>query len=345
MVRKTNYWMLILLVFSVLLLPLTGCNDDEEEEADLYTLTLSMTPEDYGSISDNVSGDYEEGEEVYINASPYEDYGFYAWMDGEEIESYESAYVFTMPAENISLTAEFIVADGTTGTVSDVDGNQYTTVYAGGMEWMAENLNSTQYNDGSDIAGGLSNEDWADTEQGAYAVYPHQDVDGIDSENGMEEAYGRLYNWYAVNNDKGICPSGWHVPEDEELSELMDYLTNKYSGVSENNVGNFLKSCRQVNSPEDGNCATSVHPRWNANDTHYGTDDIGFNALPAGERSSNDGEFNNIGHFWNIWTATEENAGKAWRWWVRSNAGSLFHLDAWDKNRGYSVRCVRDAGE
>ena len=104
-------------------------------------------------------------------------------------------------------------------TVTDIDGNVYETVVIGDQLWMAENLKVTHYNNGEDIPTGLNSEstgDWPNTIEGAYAIY-------YDEQSNLE-IYGNLYNWYAIDDERGVCPDGWHVPSDEEWTILMDYL-------------------------------------------------------------------------------------------------------------------------
>ena len=222
-------------------------------------------------------------------------------------------------------------------TLTDIDGNVYDVVVIGDQAWMAENLRVNSYRNGDPVTGGLDDDAWLAANMGAYAVYPHDEVDGLDAQQEVMEAYGVLYNWYAVNDPRGLCPPGWHVPTDEELTALTDYIREH---VQQDNVANVLKSCRQVNSPLGGACDTGQHPRWDENEAHHGTDDLGFNALPAGNRSPHHGGFETIGHWWTIWSSTEHDAGQAVQRWVRSNSGSVFDLDPADKTAGKSVRCI-----
>lgn len=110
---------------------------------------------------------------------------------------------------------------------------------------------------------------------GAYAIYPHDEAEGLNSEQEMAEAYGKLYNWYAVDDTRGLCPAGWRVPTNEEITALTDYIKGN---IQQDDAANVLKSGRQVNSPLGGDCDTEEHPRWNENQTHHGTDDLEFDA-------------------------------------------------------------------
>ena len=123
------------------------------------------------------------------------------------------------------------------------------------------------------------------------------------------EKYGRLYTWGAAMD---VCPWGWHLPTSEEWDEL------------ENAVGKREKAGKELKSG-----------KWN------GTDALGFNALPAGNRYSGDGAFGNKGSFAGFWTATENYKGYAYRRYLRSEAARLYSSTDY-KEFAFSVRCVKD---
>lgn len=222
-----------------------------------------------------------------------------------------------------------------TSVVEDIEGNQYQTTCIDGIIWMTENLKTTRYKDGTAINTGLSNADWQTDQQGACAVYPHTDVTGIDNEEQMIDAYGLLYNWNAVNNAKGLCPEGWSIPTVDDWTSLTEYLE---SGIED--AGNKLKSCKQENSPVGSPCATDVHPRWNANETHFGYDDFHFSALPAGIRYSN-GNYLQIGERAGWWSLSQLGNENAWMTSIYSNFGNVIK-NADEMKTGLSVRCVRN---
>ena len=222
-------------------------------------------------------------------------------------------------------------------TVTDVDGNVYDVISIGDRAWMAENLRTTRYRNGDPMETDMDAGQWMATLTGAYAIYPHDDVDGIHSEDEMVDAYGKLYNWYAVDGISGLCPEGWRVPTEQELIELTDYIRDH---VQEDHLANVLKSCRQVDSPLGGDCDTEEHPRWDEHETHYGTDDLGFSALPAGNRTSHNASFEGIGHWYTLWSSTESGGDQAIQRWMRSNSGAFFDLDPDAMHAGKSVRCI-----
>ncbi len=238
---------------------------------------------------------------------------------------------------------DIIYGDG----VTDIDGNEYVTVVIGNQEWMAENLRVTRYNNGDNIPTGLSNTNWKNTTEGAYAIYDHNAywTDGINSPEEMVEAYGKLYNWYAVDDPRGLCPEGWHVPSDAEWTELVNYVVSQgYPNVYDNpnGAGNALKSCRQVGSPLGGDCDTSEHPRWSSYQTyyHYGFDEFGFSALPGGHRKP-DGSFTLIGSGGYWWSSTEGSSTHARSRTLIHWSGKVFRTYYY-KTHGFSLRCVRD---
>jgi uncharacterized protein (TIGR02145 family) len=222
------------------------------------------------------------------------------------------------------------------GTVSDIDGNTYETVVIGGKEWMAENLKTTRYNDGTPIEYPGENATlWTNNNSGAYAWY--------NNDESSKDMYGAVYNWFAVTNEKLLCPAGWRVPGSDDWAQLVDYLISTYK-LSNNqlyagSVGNRLKSCRQVNSPMGPTCATSEHPRWNSHDTHYGFDDFGFSALPIGSRNS-EGTFNSPVHYVRWWSADSHDATEAYTRYITYDHGRLFGNHR-KKNNGNAVRCIK----
>ncbi len=245
----------------------------------------------------------------------------------------------TYSEETIVKIIANLIDDAEPGSVTDIDGNEYVTIKIGQQEWMASDLKVTRYLNGDSIPTGLDNEAWAATNEGAYAVYPHESIEGIDSEEEMVAAYARLYNWQAVVDERGICPDGWHVPSDAEWSQLTDFLIANYADITAANVGVKLKSCRYVNSPLGEECSTTEHPRWNEHAVHYGTDDFGFGALAGGTRSWTSGIYNFLGRYGGWWSSTEDN-NNAWRRGMDDAAGSVGRFSS-RKNNAYNVRCIR----
>lgn len=161
------------------------------------------------------------------------------------------------------------------GTMIDQDGNEYKTVTIGTQTWMAENLRTTKYRDGSAIPNVTDNTAWTNLTTGAYCNYNSTtNTDTI-------ATYGRLYNWYAATNNRNIAPEGWHLPTETEWRTLIDYLGNNVAGgkMKETGTTHWL-------SPNTG-----------------ATNESGFTALPSGVRSDfrELGKFfamGNLGYYW-----------------------------------------------
>jgi uncharacterized protein (TIGR02145 family) len=195
--------------------------------------------------------------------------------------------------------------------INDIDGNSYNTVWINGKNWMAENLKTTRYNDGTALPLVTGGDEWDDLTTPAYCWYNNDSTT-------YAQTYGALYNWYTVHTGK-LCPDGWHAPSNDEWSELTNYL----GGV--NIAGGKLKETGTTHwlSPNEG-----------------ATNETGFTALPGGYRSSNGG-FDYIGNLGYWWSATEYDSGSAWYRNMTSNFSHIYQNDG-NKGYGFSVRCVRD---
>jgi len=162
------------------------------------------------------------------------------------------------------------------GQITDIDGNTYKTVVIGKQGWMAENLNVSKYRNSDPIPQVQDEDEWAELTTGAWCYYENE------TENG--KIYGKLYNWYAVNDPRSLAPKGWHIPNIDEWGILIDYLGG------EDVIGGKMK--------ESG----TTH--WNSPNTDA-TNESGFTALPGGSRDSLDGIFNHIGYYGLWWSSTE----------------------------------------
>jgi uncharacterized protein (TIGR02145 family) len=224
------------------------------------------------------------------------------------------------------------------GKVTDIDGNEYVTVKIGDQRWMAENLKTTRYRDGSNIE--FPGEDiaaWQNNKTGAYSWYNNDPT--------QADTYGPLYNWYAVNNSKGVCPAGWRVSTTRDWQKVVNHLMAKFNVKADseegNAVGDFMKSCRMVNSPLGGECATSVPPRWDNHSVYHGTDDVSFSAFPGGDRLD-DGRYRSQGMYGFWWTKSDADQEFFGRYYyINFDRDRVFNALK-HKNYGLSVRCVRD---
>lgn len=213
------------------------------------------------------------------------------------------------------MMAAMILASCTSGGTKDKESSNETTfskeVTIGTQVWMTLNLDVNKFRNGEVILEAKTKGEWkaySDAGEAAWCYYDN------DRKNG--EKYGKLYNWHAVNDPRGLAPKGWHVPTDEEWTILTDYL----GGVEK--AGAKMKSKNEWFY--DGN----------------GTNSSGFSGLPGGMRPTT-GLFFHFGSFGRWWSSTEYNSNDAWR-------RSLFYehggVDKFydDKGSGFSVRCIRD---
>jgi len=213
-------------------------------------------------------------------------------------------------------------------TITDIDGNEYNTVQIGDQCWMKENLKTTTFSNGVSIPNIQDSLSWISLTTGAYVWY--------NNDTTWKDIYGALYNWYTVIDSNNICPSGWHVPSYEEWTSLTDFIGGWIPPY-----GNMLKSCRQVNSPLGDLCLTDIHPRWEAYGEYYGTDDFGFSALPAGNRFFEDGVFTFIGKVGYFWSESEYSLDGSRMLVLLYNYDVVAH-SFHHKNKGFSVRCLKD---
>jgi uncharacterized protein (TIGR02145 family) len=244
-------------------------------------------------------------------------------------EYFVRAYAINSEGTAYGEELSFITTSFACGTspIADIDGNVYNTVLIGNQCWMKENLKTTTYKNGTPIPNVTNGTTWHNLTTDAYVWY--------DNDINWKDSYGAIYNWYAVNNQNGLCPEGWHVPSNTEWTALTTFI----GGTSSPN-SNKLKSCRQVNSPLGGDCNTSVHPRWAQDNTHYGTDDYGFSGLPGGIRDGN-GPFIGVGNNGFGWSSTEYSSSSAWSRGLYYNSGTV-GVWAYDKRNGFSVRCLKN---
>jgi len=311
-----------------------------------YSLTLEVNPADAGTVSG--AGEYGEGETASLSVSPVGEFEFVYWTDQDDNRVNTNAtFDYFMPSDDMTLTANFVIQEITTGGgVTDNDGNEYETVIIGDQEWMAENLRVETYSDGTPIPTGLDDSDWENDNAGAYALYPHEDVEGIDSPAEMAETYGYLYNWHAVEHTSGLCPAGWRVPSHDDWLNLVSYLENEYGMHNElgmdplKGAGNALKLRRQWGSPLGGEYDTQEHPRWGMHNIEFGFDMFGFSALPGGVRHQ-DGRFMSLGPHGYWWSSTEFNENYSHGRYFNSDRGNVNNTIG-DVNSGYSVRCIKN---
>jgi uncharacterized protein (TIGR02145 family) len=200
-----------------------------------------------------------------------------------------------------------------TTSVTDVEGNVYGTVHIGTQVWMKENLKTARYANGEPIATTTP----ATLHLGGQISPKYQwDYNG---ESSNAAVYGKLYTWFAVADERKLCPYGWHVPSDAEWTTMGTVV-----GGGQGFYGGKLKE------------AGTSH--WQAPNTEA-TNSTGFTALPGGNRDES-GPFLLMGAKATWWSATEVDASAWYR--MLSHDNSSFTRTSTIKYRGQSVRCIKD---
>jgi len=194
--------------------------------------------------------------------------------------------------------------------------------------WFAENLNASHYRDGTPIPQITDNWEWVQSMDKRTAAWSYYDND---PSNGP--IYGKLYNWYAVANYRGLCPDGWRVPSDDDWKDLELFL-----GMS----------ASDLDVDEDNRFSGGVGGKLKQTGTQYwhspneeATNEIGFSGLPGGWRTYYLGSFIDKGVYGLWWTSTlDEDYGAPWFRGLNHYNAAVYR-DFYDEWNGYSVRCVR----
>jgi len=190
------------------------------------------------------------------------------------------------------------------------------TIVIGTQQWMRENLDVVTYRNGDIIPEVKDGTEWGrlnELKKGAWCYYNN------DPETGA--IYGKLYNWYAVNDPRGLAPQGWHIPTDDEWTILSDKL------------GGLLEAGNKMRTP--GN---TWMPHMGV--PNEGTNESGFTGLPGGVRRETGNYFSTVGACGLWWSATVFDAN--FIWFRMLNQSPLIIRQSTDRNCGMSVRCLRD---
>lgn len=220
----------------------------------------------------------------------------------------------------LSITVGGNISNELDFTVSTSD--TYETVTIGTQVWMLKNLDVSTYRNGDSIPHRSDFYSWVNYRSGGWCYYEN------DSANGS--IFGKLYNWYAINDSRGLAPIGWHIPSDEEFKILEVYL-----GMTESQTD----STEYRGTNEGGKLKETGTSFWLSPNTGA-TNESRFSALPGGYRNAS-AQFYGIGAYGAWWSSTEYDSLGAW---IRSmdSSNALIYRYFLIKQFGYSVRCVRD---
>ncbi len=186
------------------------------------------------------------------------------------------------------------------------------TVSIGSQVWMTKNLDVSTFRNGDSIHEAKSDQEWlkaGENKQPAWCYYENNPANGV--------KYGKLYNWFAVTDPRGLAPVGYHIPSDKEWTVLTDYLGG------EEKAGNKMKSKDDPKS------------------VGTGTNGSGFSGLLGGYRFNNDGAYYQIGRIGYWWSSTGDGPGYAWIRTLSFSIGGVRRMSN-GKDTGFSVRCLRD---
>ena len=221
-------------------------------------------------------------------------------------------------------------------TVVDIDGNIYKTVQICTQVWTQSNLNVSHYRNGDVIPQVTDPTQWANLTTGAWCYYANNSANG--------PIYGKLYNWYAVTDSRGLAPQGWHIPSKNEnvsLAYCAGGTTAFYTGNNASvlnifyNAGNNLKETGIIHwtSPNVG-----------------ATNSKSFYGLPSGLRITN-GTYQSIGLFFDFWSKTADNSWPPgstnpnllyWHNSIDSGSDYLIINPYGERGYGLAVRCIKD---
>jgi len=235
---------------------------------------------------------FTQVEELQANTSVY--------IDSALISG--SAYIYRVFAITESNSSYYSLQSAST---------PYAMVQVGEQVWMTENLQVIKYRDNTEITHLTSDEDWSNAATGGYCTYDNSDAN-IDT-------YGRLYNWYAVVNNRNLAPEGWHLPSDSEWQVLVDYLGGAGLGggkLKEEGIGHWA-------SPNTG-----------------ATNQAKFNALPSGYRSSA-GAYHGLSYGTHFWSTTELNSTNSLNRTLYYNSAGM-NSNSNGMRYGFSIRCLRN---
>ncbi len=232
-------------------------------------------------------------------------------------------YELVFPEEEV----EYFVLKKASGTVSDIDGNSYKTIKLGSQWWMAENLKTTHYSDGSNIPYVKSSKTWQNLayDSAAYCFYNNND-------SLYKYMYGGLYTWAAAvrydesfttdDHVQGICPDGWHIPDTDEWDKLITAIK------------------KDINSDATGTALKSTSG-WSTRSAGFaGKDYYGFTGLPTGYRNKY-GTYVELDVMACYWTVVSQNVTEALYlnlYDSHKEAGTYSQV----KKSGLSVRCIKD---
>lgn len=264
---------------------------------------------------------------VCWSTTPDPDINDFFTTDGTGANGYSSTLINLTPATTYYVRAYAKNSAWTvygeqatfTSKLADTEGNLYNTLKIGTQVWMTENLRATKLNDNTSIPNITDDALWVGSSVSAYCWY-NNDI-------AYKPTYGALYNWFAVNTGK-LCPSGWHVPTDDEFKTLEQTL-----GMAADQL--------EVWGWRGTDQGTKLKNTTGWDDAGNGTNSSGFSALPGGYRFGGTGAFYWVTTITYWWTSTEDDADRGWYRRLDSSATGVYRAST-SKKGGKYIRCVKN---
>jgi uncharacterized protein (TIGR02145 family) len=197
--------------------------------------------------------------------------------------------------------------------------SEFNTVTIGNQVWMTENLNVEKFRNGDVIREVITKEEWRIMGEGKRPSWTYYQSN---LKNG--EKYGKLYNWYAVNDSRGICPEGYKIPSESDWASLSNYLG-----------GNDVAGRKMKSTTDWKKWPYKGYPDGN------GTNESGFSGFPGGIISEYGGVGGEVGYFSAWWSSTEINDYDAFGIYLKTYSDELVEVDS-SKNKGMYCRCIKE---
>ncbi len=225
-------------------------------------------------------------------------------------------------------------------TLTDVDGNIYSTVKIGSQTWTVENLRTTKLNDGTPIPHIPDSVDWLFLATPGYCYYGNtNNADSI-------QKLGALYNWYCVDSKK-LAPQGWHVPTNDDWATLKNYLIEHGYNWHRKKSGNEIAKSLAAQSgwkpfPIEGNPGNNMKENNRSGFSGFGAG-YRFASFESTECSRDlKSIYSGTGHKGAWWSATEINESEAFTYGLGFCEEGFIQWDSFRKTCGYSVRLVKN---
>jgi uncharacterized protein (TIGR02145 family) len=218
--------------------------------------------------------------------------------------------------------------------VSDIDGNKYPAINIGSQTWMQKNLNVSRYRNGDLIPQVTNSTQWASLRSGAWCWYNNDSAT-------YALTYGKLYNWYAINDSRGLYPDGWKIPREYDWNKLIAFIDRNADTIC---TPNF--NCAQSNIAGGAlkDTATVSTTYWLEGINNFATNSTGFTGLPAGIRAFPSGNFEGVGIFSSWWSADKWTAyndpERAWTRYVNRGGAETGRI-IYNLSSGLSIRCLK----